>query len=202
MFDLLLRPPKDRLLQRPAQALAPRCRPAWLTALGGVASLAAAGLAWAELPWAAVVSWLLGRTFDGLDGPVARLRGESSDFGGYADLLTDTLGYALVPLGVAMAIDTRTTWIMVALLLGSFYMNTVSWLYLAALLEKRGRGAQANGESTSVVMPSALIEGTETIVFFAVFLAFPAQARWIFPLMAGLVMVGVVQRLLWARRLT
>ena len=42
------------------------------------------------------------------------------------------------PLGV----DDRATWIAVAVLLGLFFVNAISWSYLAAVLEKRARGLE------------------------------------------------------------
>lgn len=50
-----------------------------------------------------------------------------------------------------------------------------------------------------MTMPPALIEGTETIVLFSIFVAFPAIAPWVFGAMAAMVGINVVQRLWWAR---
>ena len=49
-------------------------------------------------------------------------------------------------------------------------------------------------------MPPALVEGAETVVVFTLFLVLPSSAPLIFSLMAVAVMVGVVQRVAWARR--
>ena len=75
----------------------------------------------------AVVLWLLNRALDGLDGAIARARGRGSDLGGYLDMLADVVVYAAVPLGVAVSVDTRSGWMAAAVLLGSFYVNAVSW---------------------------------------------------------------------------
>ena len=61
-----------------------------------------------------------------------------------------------------------------------------------------GAGARARGEVTSVTMPPGLIGGAETIVFYAAFLAWPAQMAGLLTLMALLVVMGVGQRLWWA----
>ena len=106
--------------------------------------------------------WLLGRLLDGLDGVVARAAGSATDAGGYADLLLDTVGYAVIPLGIAVAADDVATWQIVGVLLATFYVNSVSWLMLSALLEKRAAGSAARCEQTSITMPVALVEGTET----------------------------------------
>lgn len=73
-------------------------------------------------------------------------------------------------------------------------------MYLAALLEKRNAGAAARGELTSVTMPTGLVEGAETIVLYTIFLLFPGALVPIFVLMAGLVLITVGQRLIWAVR--
>jgi hypothetical protein len=75
----------------------------------------------------------------------------------------------------------------------------VSWTYLAALLEKRARGANATGASTSTLMPRGLVEGTETIVFFTVALAWPSSAVGVLAVMAAAVIVTILERLWWAR---
>jgi phosphatidylglycerophosphate synthase len=197
LIDARLRPVKDRLLDPFARAAARRCGPLPFTiaSLGlglGAALAAAAGL----VAWS-VALWLSSRVADGLDGAVARRRGEATDLGGYVDLLGDTVVYAAVPLGVAFAVDQRAAWISLAFLLASFYVNAVSWAVLSALLEKRRTRVGAESV-TSVRMPSGLIEGTETIVLYTLLLAVPSRATIWFVVMAALVGVTVAQRLLVA----
>ena len=47
-------------------------------------------------------------------------------------------------------------------------------------------------------MPAGIIGGTETIIFYSLFMLFPAGYPWLFGLMAGLVMVTIMQRVVWA----
>jgi phosphatidylglycerophosphate synthase len=199
VLDLRLRPSKDRVLEPIAAVLARRVSANAITGVALAVTLGSAVLAATGRPLAALAAWLLGRALDGLDGPVARRRGDATDLGGYLDMVADTIGYAAVPLGVALGVDERSTWIAVAVLQGTFFVNTISWTYLAAVLEKRGAGASSTGEVTSITMPPALIEGTETIVAFSLFLALPQHATWLFVAMAALVSVNVLQRLAWAR---
>jgi phosphatidylglycerophosphate synthase len=200
VLDLRLRPLKERLVEPIAAHLARHVSANALTTSSLLVTLGAAALAASSQPIAALGAWLVGRTLDGLDGPVARHRGAASDVGGYLDMVADTIGYAAVPIGVAFGVDDRTTWIAASVLLGTFFVNTISWSYLAAVLEKRGAGASSTGEMTSITMPPALIEGTETIVIFGLFLALPQWAAWIFGAMAIGVAINVVQRLVWAGR--
>jgi phosphatidylglycerophosphate synthase len=203
MLDGALRPTKDRLLGPLVRGWIGRIPPTALTLAALAAAVAAGVAAWQGAPVAAVVLWLLSRVGDGLDGAVARCRGTASDRGGLLDIVADTIGYAAIPLGIAAGIDTRAAWIIVAVLLATFYVNAVSWTYLAALLEKRAVGAAATGASTSTVMPRGFVEGIETIVFFTVALAWPGAAIVVLAIMAGAVGLTVAERLWWARgRLT
>ena len=199
MLDGPLRPVKDRLLGPVVRGPARAVPPLALTALSLVGAL---GAAWAasQQQWiVAVVLWLLSRVADGIDGTVARHRGTASDAGGLADIVADTISYALIPLGIAAGVGTDTAWVVVAFLLASFYVNAVSWTYLAALLEKRGAGVATTEASTSTIMPRGLVEGTETIVFFTLALVWPDAAVTILAVMAAAVGVTALARLRWAR---
>lgn len=199
MLDRWLRVPKDRVLA----ALVPpleRVHPTTITVVAAGVGLAAAGAAATSLYLPALGLWLLNRTLDGLDGTLARRTGKQSDLGGYLDILLDFVVYAALPLGLAYAAGTVAAWAAVAILLASFYVNAGSWLYLAALLEKRNVGAAAQGEQTTVTMPPGVIEGTETVLFYVVLLLFPA---WLVPLalaMAALTLISSAQRVWWAAR--
>lgn len=183
----------------PARVLAPRTPPLALTGVSLVVG-AGAGLAAAFGGyWLALGLWWVSRVADGLDGAVARIRGASSDLGGYLDQLADTFVYAAVPLGIAFTVDDRATWIACAVLLAAFYLNSVSWAYLAALAEKRSTTRAGDRPVTSIVMPAGLIEGTETIVLYSLMLSVPGwQPGWMW-LMAGLVGVTIIQRLAQVR---
>ena len=199
MLDGPLRPAKDGLhgpLTRGPLGAVP---PVALSAIALVAALGAATAAWLQTRAAAVALWLLSRVSDGLDGAVARHQGTASDRGGLLDIAYDTIGYAVIPLGIAAGIDTRAAWITVAVLLATFYVNAVSWTYLSALLEKRAVGAAATGASTSTIMPRGLVEGAETIVFFSVALAWPGGAVAVLAAMAAAVAITIAERLWRAR---
>jgi phosphatidylglycerophosphate synthase len=169
----------------------------WIALLLGIAAAVCAGLA---LYGAGLALWLLNRIFDGLDGELARKSGRQTDFGGYLDIVFDFVVYAAVPVGLVFGVDSAELWEALAFLLGAFYVNAASWMYLAAILEKRQAGAAAQQEFTSITMPSGLIAGTETIIIFSAFFLFPAWLAWLYWSMGGLIMVGVVQRLVWAKR--
>jgi phosphatidylglycerophosphate synthase len=212
MLDPILRPAKDRLLSPVAAGIAAWAHPHAITAVGfaigcGCAAVCATGRP--ELRGPALLLWGLSRVVDGLDGAVARRRGEASDLGGYLDIMVDFVVYALVPLGLAFGVRAYTgaegsesaVWVWLAALLASFYVNAASWMYLAAILEKRGHALTAGGgPATSIVMPTGIIEGTETIVLYALYIAVPAALVPLFALTTVLVLATTLQRVVWAVR--
>lgn len=199
MIDTRLRPLVSRMLH-PLVTPLRRVPPVAVTLLALGFGLGAAIAVAVGMHWVALGCWLVSRLLDGLDGALARRTGTASDFGGLMDMTLDTIVYSAVPIGIAYADGSAATWALCAVLLGSFYINLTSWSYLAALLEKRGLGAPASGEQTSITMPGGLVEGAETIVAYAVFLALPAIAPWGFAIMAVAVGVTAGQRVLWAKR--
>jgi phosphatidylglycerophosphate synthase len=201
VIDQQLREAKDRAIDPVVRLLvARRIGAGWFTGAGLLTSVATGVLAWRGHHWWALAAFFAGRVFDSVDGAVARRGGTASDLGGYLDQLADTVGYAAVPLGLAAGAGTTAVWPGCAVLLASFYVNIVSWAYLAALAEKRGAGASAQGASTSIVMPTGLVEGAETVVLYSVMLAVPAWLPGWFWVMTALVAVTVVQRVFWAVR--
>jgi phosphatidylglycerophosphate synthase len=198
MFDAWVRIWKERWLSPLARKLGPWVSPFDLTIIGfmlGVISAAAAS----QQHWTlALVFWIGNRVFDGLDGTLARVRQTQTDFGGYLDIVLDFTVYALIPVAIALALDTRAVWLAVAVLLASYFVNAASWMYLSAVLERRGHGAESRGELTTVTMPAGLIAGTETVVFFCLFLALPQYFVPLAWVMTAGVTIGILQRVMWS----
>ncbi len=185
---------------RPLAVALGRVSPNAVTLLAMVIGLTAAVMAARQMYAVALALWLASRILDGLDGMLARLTHQQTDFGGYLDIVADFAVYAAVPIGLFLGRATAELGVSLALLLGSFYINGASWMYLSAILEKRSSGASARGELTTVTMPAGLVGGTETILFYSAFLIWPRALPWLFLIMAGLVLLGVIQRLWWAQR--
>ena len=218
MIDDKMRVLKERLLYRPAAFIGNHLSPNAISILAfGAGMLTAAAILLQNLTLALVL-WIINRVLDGLDGTVARHTGRSSDFGGYLDILLDFIVYAAVPLAMTLhTASSRTDWILLALLLGIFYINAASWMYLSALLEKRRRESlemtllhgntdtRQNVEDTgrlftAVSMPSGLVEGTETIVLYTLFFIVPGYLQLLYALLIAGTAVGIIQRIVWARR--
>jgi phosphatidylglycerophosphate synthase len=199
VLDHRLRVYKDVVL-RPLAARLETVSPNQITVLAAFVGLAAAGAATIPAYGLALGLWLANRVLDGLDGMVARQRQRQSDFGGYLDIVLDFAMYAALPIGLYFGAPNNDIGVGLIALLATFYVNAVSWLYLSAILEKRQVGAGERGELTAITMPTGLIGGTETILFYVAFLVWPGQLAWLFSAMAALVMVTIGQRLWWASR--
>ncbi|MFW5826696.1 MAG: CDP-alcohol phosphatidyltransferase family protein [Alkalispirochaeta sp.] len=203
---------KDSILNPLERTIPAGLSPSAITGISLIPGLATAVCAAAGWWGWSIGLFAINRVLDGLDGIVARRRGTQSDFGGYLDIMADFTVYAAIPIGVwlgarGIAGDGGATAgaLPLVVLLAVFYVNAASWMYLSAILEKRGAQTAAAATAraplaTSVTMPSGVVEGTETILFFALFLLFPAQYAILFWVMAGATAAGVVQRLIWAAK--
>lgn len=199
MVDKALRVPKRKLLEPLAKRLS-GVSPTTLTVLGLGAGLLCAAAALFGQSGLALLFWLVNRLLDGLDGELARVFESQTDLGGYFDIMADLVVYAAVPIGLSYGYGGPGVVLALVVLLSTYYVNAGSWMYLSALLEKRSQGAAAQGEATSVTMPSGLVEGAETVVFYSLFLLFPQALILLFWTMSALVAVTLAQRLVWARR--
>lgn len=195
MFDTPLRKFKDQVGAPLAQSLS-RVHPLVVTAFALVAGLLAAWFAFTQSYSAAFGFWILNRALDGLDGLLARMHDKQSDFGGYVDILTDFIVYAALPIGLVAGSPSSERYLALGFMLASFYVNTASWMYLAAILEKRA--AHDPATQTTIVMPAGLIGGFETIIAYGIFLLFPTYITILFSIFAALVLITILQRLIWA----
>ena len=206
MFDLLLRPLKDRVSDPVARLLGRYVSPNSVTFISLLFGLAAGMAILFGKPGIGLIFWLLNRVTDGLDGTIARVTGNSSDLGGYLDIMSDFLVYAVIPIAFAVHYTDPGLPTATMLLLAAFYINAGSWMYLSSLLEKRGRegdferGRGSSREITSVTMPEGLIGGTETVLFFTLFFLMPRFLVFLFSLMAALTFISALQRVIRAFR--
>jgi phosphatidylglycerophosphate synthase len=198
MFDAAIRPLIDPALNRMGHVLAKRGVSADGVTLAGLAlGLASAVLIALEMTGAALVLLLASRLADGLDGAVARAS-RKTDFGGYLDITCDFLFYGAVPLGFVL-LDPAGNGAAGAFLLTSFYVNGASFLGYAILAEKHQMQTSARG-AKSLYFTGGLLEGFETIAFFALLCLWPAAfpvAAWIF---GSLCFVTAISRILLARQ--
>jgi phosphatidylglycerophosphate synthase len=198
MLDGLMRRLIDPPLDRIGRGMAARgwtADGATLAGLGfGLA--AAAAIAW-ENTGAAILFFLLGRVFDGLDGAIARAT-RKTDRGGFLDIVCDFLIYGAIPLAFAIR-DPENNAVAACVLLFAFYVNGATFLAFAAIAAKRGMDSVARGVK-SIYFTAGLAEGTETILVFALMILFPLA----FPILAfgfaGLTLMSALARVVLAWR--
>lgn len=195
MIDRHVRPYVTQLLRPAAIGPVLTLSPTVITTAGLVIGLGAAVLAWQGWFLLALIAWLLNRVFDALDGVVARAAGATTSAGGFLDMNADVVVYAALPLGVAAGSSAAHAWTAAAFLVAGFYVNITGLMYLSALFEQAGRGAEHHGESTAITMPVGLVEGFETIVGFVIILALPSLATWTMAIGACLVLLSAAFRL-------
>lgn len=199
VLDRLTRPLKDRLLHPFVKLLGRSFSPNMITLFSFLLGLGSVSFIVFNRLSLALILWLLNRIFDGLDGAVARESGLQSDFGGYLDILVDFILYAMIPFAFTFAFGQgQRTWISLAAMISLFYINSASWMYLSALLEKRNAGSESKEEQTSITMPSGIVEGTETIILFTLFYLFPLKIDLLFAVMTISLIPGICFRLIWA----
>ena len=148
-----------------------------MTVAGFIAGLTAVPLIiTGHMLWA-LVSILLNRLADGLDGTMARLTGPT-DRGAFLDSVFDFLFYSAIPLAFAFAAPEQNA-LAAAALIYSFVGTCCSFLAFAVLAAKRGITSTKYPDKGFYYL-GGLTEGTETILLFVVMCLFPA---W-FPLLA------------------
>jgi phosphatidylglycerophosphate synthase len=198
MLDGVMRRIIDPVTARMGRNLAARGVSADALTLAGLAiGLACAATIWLRLDLLALLLLAVNRTLDGLDGAVARQNG-LTDRGGYLDIVCDFLFYGALPLAFALR-DPAANALASAVLLAAFYANGASFLAYAAIAAKRGDGAEPRGPK-SIRYTTGLMEGTETILFFAAFILLPAWYAPLAIIFATLCIVTCVARMLMAWR--
>jgi phosphatidylglycerophosphate synthase len=195
MFDTTLRNAKDRIAEPLARRMT-RISPNTVSLIGVAFGIGSAIFAARQLYLWGLAFWLINRALDGLDGLLARLHDKQDDFGGYLDILLDFIAYAAIPLGFGLGAASQNIYLALAGLLSIYYLNTASWMYLAAILEKRA--AHDPETATTIVMPAGLIGGFETIIFYSLFFLLPQYLLYLFIAFSTLIFITVIQRLIWA----
>ena len=196
MVDDQLRRLKDVILSIFYRPWVKRIHPNVITTIGFAIGIAGIVVLFLGYNIIAFAIWILNRIFDGLDGMVARQSGKQTDFGGYYDIIIDFIIYASIPAVLAIREASPPVYIATVVLLAAFYVNSASWMYLSSLLEKR-KNSSSGDSITSIQMPRGIIEGTETIIFYSLFILLPQFLVYLMAAMAVLTFLGVPQRLIY-----
>ena len=168
--------------------------PLALTLTGLILAIGAAVAAGFALWPLALGLWLASRVPDGVDGPLARLIGQDSEFGGWADFTSDMVAYGSFVVGCA--IGNPDAMVPLLILLLTYYINAGSLLAYSAAAD---RGDLAPPDDRTFHFTQGLAEGTETIVAHALLALFPlwmSEIAWVF---AAMVVITIGQRIRLAR---
>jgi phosphatidylglycerophosphate synthase len=193
VLDATLRRVIDPALDCAGSALARLGIGANAVTIGGFLLGVAAWAALATTAYPLALAFILGnRLADGLDGAIARHRGQT-DLGGYLDVVLDFVFYAGVPF--FFAVGQPEAALPAAFLVFSFVGTGSSFLAFAAVAAKRGLNTEARGRK-SIYYLGGLTEGTETIGLFVLICVVPSQfglLAWIF---GGLCWLTTLSRIL------
>ncbi|MHA2363300.1 MAG: CDP-alcohol phosphatidyltransferase family protein [Candidatus Hodarchaeales archaeon] len=206
IFDDTLRNSKDQVLSKFYLRFWLRFDPNTISLLGFILGIFSIIFILNERYPLALIFWILNRTFDGLDGLVARTKGKTTAFGAYLDFLFDFFIYSFFIFALLLVnLDYTEVVIAGALLLCLYYVNSVSWAFLYILVEKRNTRDAMNTSTTEIAFPPALVEKGETIIFYIFFLLFSeiGPETYLAPsflIFGGLILLTIIQRLFFARK--
>ena len=207
MLDEILREIKEVVLIPYARILVRFSSPNQMTLIGFFLGIASAySFATGLVGWG-MVFWFANRIVDGFDGTMARVSGKQTDFGGFLDMVCDMVVYALIPIGLtvyAASLEAQINafswhWFSLSIMLGVFYVNIGSLFYLSALIEKHN-SLKKGSKTTSIAFPTSLIEGTETIVFYTLFMLFVEHLFLLYLVFSFLCCINIMHRLVWLYR--
>ena len=116
----------------------------------------------------ALIFLFLNRLFDGLDGAIARLNGET-DIGAFYDIILDFIFYSLFPIAFIF-LDLNYSYSICFLLL-SFVATQTTFLASAWIIEKN-KISISDGHKKSFFYSGGITEGFETIICFTLMLLF------------------------------
>ncbi len=183
MLDQELRELKDRLLSRFLPSVP--FSPALITAFGLAVGIASIVLICLGMLLPAFLLFLVNRFADIVDGAVARQQGSTSK-GAMLDLFADYVIYLGVPLAIAASFPSLQ--ILVSVMFALFVLNLLLWTYPQLL---RPIELPPNQK-----YPRSLVEGTETTIFYCLFIMFPSVP--LFLVFNFLLLITVLHRLFHA----
>jgi len=146
--------------------------PNQLTWAGFIIGAVACFLAVLQLYLWALLCLVLNRLLDGLDGAVARIKDQSSDLGGYLDIILDFFIYGGFPLCIAIGLSTIEAAYATAFLLFCIITTGTSFLAYAIIAAKNNMETEHQGKK-SFYYSYGLMEGTETILFLCLMCFLP-----------------------------
>jgi phosphatidylglycerophosphate synthase len=174
MLDSVLRPLIDPPLNKIASILSSKTpiTGIQMTLIGFGFGIFACFFALLSLYSLALLCLIINRICDGLDGPIARTKNQSSDFGGFLDITLDYVIYAGFPLTIGLGMMSLASLSASAFVIFGMICSGISFLAYAIVAGKRGLETEAQGKKT-FFFSTGLLEGTETILFLFSLCLFP-----------------------------
>lgn len=163
-----------------------------VTVIGFLIGISALPLLVFEHYWLALLVILVNRLLDGLDGTIARLT-QTSDRGGFLDIVLDFLFYSAIPLGFALANPAENA-LAAAVLIYSFIGTGSSFLAFAIFAAKRQISSSVYPHKSFYYL-GGLTEATETIVVFTLMCLIPAWFSLLAYLFASLCFLSTALRI-------
>lgn len=199
MLDGLLRPLVDPLLNKAAVSLGKLGFSANLiTGVGFIVGMLACFALTVKAYDLAAFFIILSRIFDLLDGVVARIKNQASDWGGYLDIVLDFIIYAAFPFFFALG---QPSVALAAGFLLFFYMGTATtFLAFATAAAKRGIVTEQTGKK-SFYHQSGIIGASETVLFMLVCCFYPDGFSAFAAVFGILCWITATQRFLQAQKL-
>ncbi len=145
----------------------------------------------------AMVFILLNRLLDGLDGPLARISGDS-DAGGFLDICCDFFFYASVPLAFAFYSPVSNA-LPAAFLLFSFVGTGITFLGFAIMADRHVLKSPTYPKKSFFYL-GGLTEGGETILCFVAFCIWPDSFPTLAYIYAGMCIYTSATRLVFGYR--
>lgn len=162
MLDSVMRPLIEPSLNKAADQIAKyNIHPNIISLTGLVIGLVGCFAIAIQAYMPALLLLIANRVLDGLDGAVARQRGET-DFGGFLDIICDLIFYSAFVFFFALGHPHHI--LAATFLLFSYVGTGCSFLAYAVIAAKKGMSTDINGNK-SFFHAAGLAEGTETFLF-------------------------------------
>jgi len=145
----------------------------------------------------AMIFLFLNRFCDGLDGAIARQKGET-DIGAFYDIILDFLFYSLFP--IAFIFVNLNNSYSICFLLLSFVATQTTFLASAWFIEKN-KISISNGQNKSFFYSEGITEGFETIICFTLMLLFHEFVNYIAYIFGMLCWITFFTRVIFIKKI-
>ena len=145
----------------------------------------------------ALIFFFFNRLFDGLDGAVARINGQS-DLGAFYDIISDFFFYALFPLGFIFH-NIENTYSICFLLLS--FVTTQTTFLASAWISEKNKSVILLEHKKSFFYIGGLTEGFETIICFILMLIFNDMVNIIAYIFGTLCFLTALFRIYFIRKM-